>query len=84
MENDTLEILTSPSNQGGSRELNIGGALCSDDDVIMTSLLTATPKYWWGNCPTCPTTDYLPGTQYTLITTNAGCMYMVFCALLWE
>jgi len=27
----------------------------------MTSLLTAIPKYWWGKCPTCPTTDYLPG-----------------------
>ena len=53
------------SEQEGSGELNIGGALYSDDDVTMTSLLTAKPKYWWGKCPTCPTTDYLPGSEHT-------------------
>ena len=53
--------MNNSNNQGGSRELDIGGALCSDNDVTMTSLLTTTPKYWWGKCPTCPTTDYLPG-----------------------
>ena len=41
-------------NQGGSRQNNIGWALCSNDDVIMlmTSLLLFNPaKHWVGRGP---------------------------------
>ena len=44
-----------------SREIAANLILVGRYVVTMTSLLTATPKYWWGKCPTCPTTDYLPG-----------------------
>ena len=49
--------------QGGSREFYFGWAAHSNDDVIisMTSLLLLWPsKYWGGQLPPCPPTDYLP------------------------
>ena len=53
-----------------------GGVLCSDNDVTMTSLLPATPKYFWGNCPTCPTTDYLP-------VSNRIYSMLNLCVIIW-
>ena len=49
---------------GSSPAKNIGWAMCSDHDVMMTSHSRISPKYWGGLKPPSPPADGLPDTDY--------------------